>query len=301
MKPQSLRYGDTIGFIAPCYAMMPERMNNGLVQTIEDLGFRVKMSSNFYSTAWGFAGSDVERAVDFHEMLLDPEVKMILFGGGEVGNEILPLIDWDIVRDHPKILCSYSDGTTILNAVTSRTGLVTFYGASPRTFDGLSAYNRQSFEQRLMYGGTTHEKGSTWRTVRGGKCEGILTGGYLVNYAVMLSGEYFHIDRTKPHLLLIEDHEKFSSPAVLSKYFSHIGQSGIMDCVTGLLFGHYSTEENEQVDEILRRFADKYNIPAVHCEDFGHGANNAIFPLGAGATLDADNLTFQFTESGVIL
>ncbi len=301
MKPQSLQYGDTIGFIAPCYAMTPERMSEGIVPTLESLGFSVKLSSNFYSNAWGFAGSDAERAADFHEMLLDPEVNMILFGGGEVGNELLPLIDWDIVRTHPKILCSYSDSTTLLNAVTSRTGLVTFYGASPRTFADLSEYNRRSFEQRLLYGGKTHEKGSLWRTICGGNCEGILTGGYLVNYAVMLGGAYFRIDRTKPHILLIEDHEKFSSPAVLSKYFSHIGQSGIMDCVTGLLFGHYSTEENRQVDEILRRFGEKYGIPVVRCEDFGHGANNAIFPLGVGATLDADNLTLEFTESGVIL
>ncbi len=104
---------------------------------------------------------------------------------------------------------------------------------------------------------------------------------------------------TKPHILLIEDHERFSSPAVLSKYFSHISQSGIMDSVTGLIFGHYSSQEIPQVDEILRRFAEKYGIPAVRCEDFGHGGNNAVFPIGIGATLDADNLTFSFAESGV--
>ncbi len=155
MKPQSLQYGDTIGFIAPCYVMTPERMSEGIVPTLESLGFSVKL-----------------------EFLLE-------------------------------------------------------------------------------------RMGSLWRTICGGNCEGILTGGYLVNYAVMLGGVYFRIDRTKPHI--------------------------------------HSTEENRQVDEIFRRFGEKYGIPVVRCEDFGHGANNAIFPLGVGATLDADNLTLEFTESGVIL
>lgn len=300
MKPQSLKYSDAIGIIAPSYAMTPVRLE-GTVWTLEKLGFRVRFSKNLFSDAWGFAGTDTERADDFHEMLLNPEVKAILFGGGEVGNEILPLIDWDIVRGNPKILCSYSDSTTLLNAVTSRTGLVTFYGASPRTFDGLTEYNRLSFERRLMVGGTEHKKGSAWRTICGGKCAGILTGGYLVNYAVMLNGEYFKIDKNQNYILFIEDHEKFSSPAVLSKYFAHIGQSGLMENVTGLIFGHYSTNEPPQVDEILRRFGEKYGIPVVRCEDFGHGGNNAVFPIGVGAVLDAENLHFEFTENGVIL
>lgn len=300
MKPKCLNYGDTIGLIAPSYAITPERIAAS-VQTLRDLGFRVKYAKNLFSDAWGFAGTDVERAADFHEMIADPDVKMILFGGGEVGSEILPLIDWDLVRRNPKILCSYSDSTTLLNAVTSRTGLVTFYGASPRTFNNLTEYNRTSFERRVIYGDIAYEKNSAWQTICGGHASGILTGGYLVNYAVMLNGEYFKIDKRQKYILFIEDHEKFSSPPVLSKYFSHIAQSGWMENVTGLIFGHYSTQEYPQVDEILRRFGEKFGIPVVRCEDFGHGVNNAVLPLGVRANLDADACTFEFEESGVIL
>lgn len=300
MKPKSLNYGDTIGLIAPSYAVTSERIAAS-VHTLQNLGFRVKFAKNLFSDAWGFAGTDAERADDFHEMLEDPDVKMILFGGGEVGNELLPLIDWEVVRRNPKLLCSYSDSTTLLNAVTSRTGLVTFYGASPRTFDSLTEYNRASFERRVMYGDTVYEKNSPWRTICGGRASGFLTGGYLVNYAVMLRGEYFRIDESQNYILFLEDHEKFSSPPVLSKYFSHIAQSGLMKHVSGVIFGHYSVQDHPQIDEILRRFGEKFGIPVVRCEDFGHGANNAVLPIGVRASLDAENCTFIFEESGVIL
>ncbi len=298
IKPRALKFGDTIGIIAPSYAMSPENIKPA-ADKLTDLGFRVKYGKNLFSTAWGFAGSDIERADDFNEMIADTEVAMLLFGGGEVGNEILPLIDWEAIRRNPKILCSFSDSTTVLNAVTSLTGLVTFYGASPRTFCNLTDYNLASFESRILYGGTAYERNSTWRTICSGKAEGILTGGYLVNYAVMQNGEYFAIDKDKNHILFLEDHKMFSTPAVLSKYFSHIAQSGLMDRVTGLIFGHYAEEETPEVDEILRRFGERFGIPVVRCEDFGHGANNAVFPIGISARFDADDGKFEFLESGV--
>lgn len=87
---------------------------------------------------------------DFNSMIADDDVRMLLFGGGEVCNEILPYVDYENIVKHPKIICSYSDGTTLLNAIHSKTGLITFYGASPRTYFDLSEYNWQSFEKRLM-------------------------------------------------------------------------------------------------------------------------------------------------------
>jgi muramoyltetrapeptide carboxypeptidase len=299
IKPRKLNQGDTIGIIAPSYALTPELFGN-FKKSIEDKGFTVKLSKNIFSSAYGYAGTIEERADDFNTMIADSEVKMLLFGGGEVCNEILPYINYEKIVSNPKIICSYSDSTTLLNAIYSKTGMVTFYGASLRTFENMTDYNWNSFTGRLMTESLKYRKGSKWKSLHHGNCSGRLIGGYLANFAIMQNGEYFKIDKTKPYILFLEDHEKFSSPAVITKYFSHLEQSGIFDSLVGLIFGHYSPVEHSAVNDILSRIGAKYNMPVIKNDDFGHGSNNSILPIGGSAKLATDTLSFSFLESSVV-
>lgn len=299
VKPKRLQYGDTIGIISPCYAYSEENIA-GALTALRQKGFAVKLGRHIYKDTYGYAASPEERAEDFNSMASDKTVSMVLFGGGEVGNEILPLIDYDTVQANPKIYCSYSDGTTILNALSSRSGLVTFHGATLRTFDGITDYNLRSFEDRLIKPSAVFDRSSDWIILREGECEGTLIGGYLVNFAVMLGGKYLTFDRDMPYILFLEDNERFSSPAVVSKYLSHIAQSPLIRNVRGLLFGHYSTKPQPILLDILKRFGDCHHIPVVKCDDFGHGVNNAILPIGISAQLDANNSSLTFLESSVL-
>lgn len=298
IKPKCLQYGDTIGIISPCYAYSREDIAGALTALSQD-GFALKLGNNIYKNTYGYAATPEERAADFNSMASDKSVSMVLFGGGEVGNEILPLIDYSTVRSNPKIYCSYSDGTTILNALSSKCELITFHGATLRTFDQITDYNLHSFEERLIRPSTVFTPSSNWTILREGKCKGVLIGGYLVNFAVMLGGEYLNFDKGKPYILFLEDNERFSSPAVVSKYLSHIAQNPLIRNVRGLLFGHYSTKPQPILLEILKRFGDRFHIPVVKCDDFGHGVNNAILPIGTFAQLDADNSSLNFLESSV--
>lgn len=299
IKPERLRPGDTIGIIAPAYALKPEHVP-GPEKTLRELGFKVKLSKNLFSQTDGYAGSAEERAEDFNEMIADGEVKMLLFGGGEVCNEILPYIDYENIARHPKILCSYSDSTTILNAVHSKTGLVTFYGASLRTFDNLTDYNRQSFINRFVAPETKYVKSGDWQTIRSGAGTGVLSGGYLENYAALQGLRYFALDAKEKYLLFIEFHECFGSPAVASKWFSNLAHRGVFERASGLIFGHYSANPQPQIDAILERIGESYKIPVVKCEDFGHGQNNAVFPIGITARMDTKTGVFEFLENGVL-
>lgn len=298
IKPEKLQYGDTIGIIAPSIAMKAEYIESS-VQNLRSLGFQVKLSKHIFSDSYGFAGSISERAEDFNAMISDNTVKMLLFGGGEVCNEILPYIDYNNVRQNPKIICSYSDSTTILNAIHYMSGLVTFYGASVRTFEDLSAYNRQAIEKQLMSTKQSYLKSSPWEIIYPGKCEGALVGGYLVNYAALYGLEYYRKSPYESCILFIEDHEKFSSPAVVSKWFANLEHRKAFENVKGLIWGHYSVNCSHPIDDILYRIGEKYCIPVVRCEDFGHGANNSILPIGINARLDTNTDTFELLESGV--
>ncbi len=299
IKPKCLKYGDTIGVISPCYAYREEDIS-GALAALRQRGFNVKTGQHIYKDTYGYAASPEERAEDFNNMASDKTISMVLFGGGEVGNEILPLIDYDTVRANSKIYCSYSDGTTILNALYSKSELIAFHGATLRTFDSMTNYNLSSFENRLITPSRVFTPSGEWNVLRRGICEGILIGGYLVNFAVMIGGKYFTFNKDSPYILFLEDHEMFSSPAVISKYLSHIEQSPFINNIRGLIFGHYSTNPQPIFLDILKRFSDSHKIPAVKCDDFGHGVNNAIMPIGVSAKLDANKSSLTFLEDSVV-
>lgn len=116
--------GDTISGVSPSHVAVRERYQP-MLEGLRRLGFQVKQAKNLYRDTYGYLASEQERAEDINAMVQDDTVRMILFGGGEGGNEVLPLLDYEAIARNPKIFLSYSDGTSILNAVYARTGLET--------------------------------------------------------------------------------------------------------------------------------------------------------------------------------
>lgn len=284
-KPRRLLPGDTVGFAAPCYKLDREKAEAAAAK-LEELGFRVKFSPHLCDGDDGYAASLEKRVSDLNGLIHDPDVRMILFAGGEVGNELIPYIDYEGLAADPKVLVSYSDGTTILNAATSRSGIVTYYGQSPRSFMNGTDFNLAQFRAAILDGSPyTFPKGSDWVTICPGSCEGVLTGGYLVNFAAMLNGNYYKMPE-EDCILFLEDMIGFNGPAAVSKWFSHIEQSGLFSRVRGLLWGYYDSVPQPLIDDILRRIGERYHIPVVRCEDYGHCIRSGILPIGVRARLD---------------
>lgn len=300
IKPHALRKGDTIGVISPCIAFNEAYLKD-ILDGITGKGFRYKLGKNLLSDTYGYAASIAERAEDFNEMVLDPDVRMILFNGGEVSNEILPEIDFDAVKKKPKIICSFSDGTTLVESVHAKTGLVTFYSGSLNIFSWNSAYNYRSFEQQMIYGCTSYEKASEWQIIRPGDFAGEIAAGYLWNFDLLQRSDYYCLP-DEPYILFIEDHESFSPPAMVAKFLFDMVQKGAFAHATGLVFGHYSTkpEKQKELFPILQRVGEQFNIPVIYTDDFGHGDYASILPIGIRAKYDSAENRFTFLESGVV-
>jgi len=279
----------TIGIFCPSHvADMAQYKRN--IDTLERLGFKVILGENIQKDSYGYAASAEERADDLNALVADDNVQMIFFGGGESAVEILPLIDYANIRRHPKLFSSYSDGTSILNAIYSQTGLITYYGATPSGFFDLRYYDYTQFNAHFVEGYEVQQfvSDSEWRTLHSGSCKGTLIGGYISLFGLMLANEYFKYDAEKKYLLFLEDHERFSSVGAVSTYLSFISQSEFMRNVVGLIFGHYAVNVPEVLLRCLERFGITHNIPVVYTDDFGHGTRHAILPIGVSATLDAD-------------
>ncbi len=302
MIAERLDKNGVIGICSPSHVADIDRYSR-ICETLERLGFKVKTGANIYKNTYGFVASAEERAEDLNALVADNDVQLILFGGGESGVEILPLIDYEGVKKHPKIFSSYSDGTSILNAIYAQTGLVTYYGIGTGHFRDLRYYNYMQFCSNFVAGYNNYKfiKDSNWVTVCEGNCSGELIGGYLSHFGLMLSNKYFRYDKNKKYILFLEDHEKYSTVGAVSTYLAFIEQSEFMQCVSGLVFGHYSENVPESLLQCLKRIGKRNGIPVVYTDDFGHGSKHAVFPIGMQGELDADAQTLTFKHSSNIL
>ena len=295
MQANKMPRNGTIGMFCPSHVANMERYAP-IIATLERIGFSVKLGANFQKDTYGYAASAEERAEDFNSLIADDAVHMILFSGGESAVEVLPHIDYENVRRYPKLFSSYSDGTSILNAIYAQTGLVTYYGAGAGEFFDLRHYDYLQFCSHFVEGNEVVNfiSDSKWITLCGGRCEGVLLGGYTSLFGLMLANKYFKYDSEKKYLLFLEDHEKFSNTGAVSTYLAFIGQSAFMRNVAGLVFGHFSVNVPDDLLRCLERFGNTHNIPVVYTDDFGHGTRHAIFPIGVNAALDTDSQTLIF-------
>ena len=294
MLAKELNFGDTIGIISPSHVAEKERYAT-IISNIEQLGFSVKTGANLYKDTWGSVASDIERADDLNSMVEDPDVMLIFFGGGNGAADILPLIDYERIKKNPKLFLSYSDGTYILNAIYTKTGLVTYYGQTPGDFVPQNDYTRLQFESHLIRkDAAEHIPNSKWYTLTGGSCKGTLLGGYLPYIAMENDSPYFMFGKKEKYILFLEDHEKFNDVSQIRSYLNQLEQSGFMNNVVGAVFGHYSDPISKPLLKCIENFGKKNSIPVAYCDDFGHGTNHAIIPVGVKAEFDADKKTLKY-------
>ena len=129
--PSMLKDSDTVGIFspsAPVTSDVYEKFYHG-VKTLKEYGLKVKLGKHVLNKHYYMAGSRAERLQDFHNIWLDPEVRMILMSqGGSIANHLLNGINYDMIVNDPKIFAGMSDGTTLFNAIYAKTGLITYHG-----------------------------------------------------------------------------------------------------------------------------------------------------------------------------
>ena len=131
IKPKKLQKGDTVAIVSPS-GSVPDKLKNQFnkgVKFLENLGLKVKIGKNALKKFYYSGGTVAERLNDIHDAFSDKEVKAIIMStGGASANHLLEGLDFGLIRDNPKIFCGISDGTTLLNPIFSKSGLVTYHG-----------------------------------------------------------------------------------------------------------------------------------------------------------------------------
>ena len=222
-------------------------------------------------------------------MFRDEEVKAIFcISGGFNSNVVFEYLNYDFIRNHPKIICGFSDSTSLTNNIYSQTGVVTFSGP---TFKALTSWQTQyGYEEvikRFVEGGLVlGQADDEYKTIKEGKAKGILVGGNLSLLNEMISGKY-SIDFTDK-IVFMEELFLETPPALVSNYFYHMKQNGIFDRIKGIWLGNY--DGSVAIEKILiDTIGNEYKFPIIKSNNFGHIYRKTVIPIGTMAEINTNN------------
>lgn len=310
LLPKGIQKGDTVGVISPAAATANRMEFTYAKEAMEGLGFKVKLGENLKNRFGHLAGTDEERAADLNAMFADPEVKAVIcIRGGSGAARILPLIDYDLVKNNPKPLLGYSDITALHCALQSQTGLISFHG--PNGSGSWNSFNVSQFEkvffnrEKVSYvnegskGDELVQKANRIQTLRGGQVEGKLLGGNLTVLSALSGTPYY--PNFQDAILFIEDIGE--APYRIDRMMSTLQLNGTFSKIRGFVFGQCTDCDpgggygSLTVDQILDQYILPLNIPAFSGAMIGHVARQFILPVGAQFKLNADEGSLALLES----
>ncbi len=304
IKPRQLMVGDTVGLISPASVIEREELTT-VVEFLTAYGFQVKLGKHVLDQYGYLAGRDADRAADVNAMFADDRVQAILtLRGGWGCNRILPLLDYDLIRRHPKILMGYSDITSLLLAIYARSGVVTFHGPV-----GISTWNWFSLnyverillkkEAILLQNLSSHRV----ETITPGKTRGRLLGGNLSVLAALVGSPY--LPTWKNTILFVE--EVGEEIYRVDRMLTQLKLAGILDQLAGFIFaGCFDCPEEEDheptltLTQVLSALIKPLGIPAWQGSMIGHLKNKFTVPLGVEVEIDAEQGTILMLESAVL-
>jgi muramoyltetrapeptide carboxypeptidase len=286
--PPALRAGDTIGVIAPAGPITAESLAAGLA-SLERRGLRPVHLPTILDRDLYFAGSAERRLDELHGMFADPEVKgIVCFRGGYGTNYLLPRIDLNLIRSHPKFFCGCSDVTTLLTYFCDHAGLVVFHGPMLQRDAQADGVDEESWRAATSGVPYVHAFGAQVQVLVPGHAEGMLYGGCLSLLCASL-GTPYEI-QTQGSILLIED---VAEPAFrIDRMLMHLKLAGKLDEVRGIIFGEMLDcargAAGYTLQDVVSRVVGDLGIPVVYGLPSGHvTCRNITIPLGVAAQLDA--------------
>lgn len=314
IMPTKLKKGDEIRVIAPARSlnMISEETRDIANKCLEEMGLKISFSKNCEANDEFVSSSIDERISDLHEAFLDKNVKGILTViGGHNSNQLLNYIDYDLIKNNPKILCGYSDITALSNAIYKKTGLITYSGPHYSTFGmkkGID-YTVEYFKKCLFsdeafninpsdewsddlwfldQDNRVFHSDNGYKVINKGKADGKIIGGNLCTLN-LLQGTQFMPDLTDTILFLEDDELTF--PENFDRDLQSLIHQPNFEKVRGIILGRFqiaSKIDEEKLLKIINTKKELRNIPIVSNVNFGHTTPHITFPIGGYVELFAD-------------
>ena len=310
--PPKLRPGDTVRVVAPSRsrAMVLEHDHSTLIEArFAELGLRLSYGEHVDERDVFDSSSVASRVADLHAAFADPDVQAVLTViGGFSSNELLPYLDWELIRANPRIFCGYSDITALQNATLARCDLITYSGPHWSTF-GMRDHLEQTldwFVQTLFTEAPVEltaaatwtddlwfldqddrcpQPNEGWWALRPGTAAGRIVGGNLCTFNLLQGTPY------RPSLagaLLVVEDDALTFPAEFARNLTSLLQLPDAAGITGLVVGRFQRESG-MTRALLEQVLDHQDLPAgipvLANVDVGHTQPMATLPIGGQAEL----------------
>ncbi|MFD1019588.1 S66 peptidase family protein [Thalassobacillus hwangdonensis] len=287
IKLNALQKGDQVAIIAPAGPPDKEHLSQG-IKVLEKMGLEVVIGRHVYDVEEDSAALNEKRLADLHDAFRNPAIKAIFCANGGYGTaKLAPKIDYELIRNNPKIFWGYSDITYLLHAIQNFGDLVTFHGpmvASDLNDEQRTEGSESSFLPLFTGESLIYDSGkSPLTTFVEGTGEGRLVGGNL-SLLISAMGTPYQVNADGAILLI----EEVAEPAFrIDLMLAQLKQAGLFDTVEGVVLGNFQAdpEESVKIRKVLQDFFADVSFPVVENFQIGHCQPNYGVPLGVNAKL----------------
>lgn len=293
LRPPSVAPGARIAVVAPASSAGPERITRG-IEALRALGYDAVAAEHAYGKHPPyFSGTPQDRLADLHRAFADPCVAAIIcIRGGYGSNYLLPALDLDLIRSHPKPFFAYSDMTALQTWLLDQTGLVAFHGPmAAADFSLEDGVHLSSFHAALSGGLVEAGAEQGIRVLRPGRARGTLYGGCLSILTASLGTPW--APQTEGKLLFLEDQGE--RPYRIDRMLRQMILAGKFQGVRGFIFGEmlaceFDKNRPERLQDVILRVLEPFDVPIAIGLRSGHVSHgNVTLPLGIEAELILEN------------
>ncbi len=302
LQPEILKQGDTIALIAPSSPLGDEAESklNKTIAYFKQRGYKVSLGENIKKASRFLAGSDEERANDINSAFANTEVKAIFCARGGYGSaRALPLLDYELIKNNPKLLVCFSDSTALQMGIYTKTGLCGITGFAPAYDINENDLSTEKMLETSFWDLATAKYKSIklGQPVVSGTANGEIIGGCLTLIESLIGTEY--MPSTDNKILFLEDVGE--EPYKVDKMINHLYQAGIFKNINGMIWGNFHecnpSEKNKKdgtIDDVINEWANKINIPSIKNLPYGHQKERICLAFGNKCELDATSSTLKF-------
>ena len=248
-----------------------------LEEILKSLGLVPVYSNYLYKDKFGRSASAEVRAQELMKFFSDKSIKAIFdISGGDLSNEILDYLDYDIIKKNIKPFFGYSDLSVVLNAITVKTGDPTYLYQVLNIIGNENI--RNSFEKTVMYNEPDLTNVS-WEFFQGEEISGIVVGGNIRCFLKLVGTQYF--PDLENRVLFLEG--LGTTVESLITHLTQLKQMGVFDIISGLLLGTFTNIEKiynkNDIYSIVKDFIDK-ELPVAKTSEGGHDINSKMITIG---------------------
>lgn len=338
--PKSLKPGDTVAIVASSWggpATFTDKFNYGVKILEKDFGLKVKVMPFACQDADIIKANPKKRAEDLMAAFKDSEVKAIIAAiGGDDSIRMLPYIDFEVIKNNPKIYLGYSD-STITHFMCLKAGVRSYYGPSVMAGfaenGGLFDYMKDSVLKTLfsneVIGNIAKSNEFVIKQLKWGNSDllntkrqllpareqkiingtanakGRLIGGCLEVLEFMKDTSLWDKSYFDDAILFIETSEDKPSADFVTWWFRNYVASGILSKIKGIIIGRPQSDDDEyinaQYNAVLNvvKNEEGLDIPILVNASFGHTDPQMLVPYGAMAEINVKDASFSILEAAV--